>query len=408
MATCLTDAPQSVDSIECHINHFFDQVVASVNHRRLTLIAEANEKRLEMTARVTLQAKKEEELMNVKSDIEHKIKTNQLRELQEQMLVGIEEKVAEMRLLHPETRLVFQGECEQLQQLILGIGKVVEEEVSAITRYHDMRKVVGVARKGQNPGELSEPNAIAIDELTNNIYVTEYAPARVSIFSESGKFLNTFTNRLMEHPYGIAIHSDNVYVTDLGIPGVFQFKIEMPDIHLHSVIAGNVSDDEKSYRPRQLTVSTDGEVFVADCSNHKIQILDASLFFKRSIKHDSMLCPIDVKLSGEQVYVLTLVSDSCVHVFSHDGVKLRSFITKSGVQGITGAWFFCLDTATNLIISDGEANLIKVFSPDGTLLHSIGGFQGGLPSPHGLALTKENKLVVVAPYCTSMLQIFSV
>ena len=56
----------------------------------------------------------------------------------------------------------------------------------------------------------------------------------------------------------------------------------------------------------------------------------------------------------------------------------------------------------------GGANSVKIFSPDGSLLHSIGGFQGGYwLSPLGLALTKQLKLVVIAPNDTFTLQIFS-
>ena len=101
------------------------------------------------------------------------------------MLADIEEKLAEVRLPHPETHLVLQGECEQLDQLILNVGDVLLEEVAVIPRYQEMRKVVEVAERGENPGELSGPYCVAIDENTNHIYVTEHYPARVSVFAES-------------------------------------------------------------------------------------------------------------------------------------------------------------------------------------------------------------------------------
>ena len=74
---------------------------------------------------------------------------------------------------------------------------------------------------------------------------------------------------------------------------------------------------------------------------------------------------------------------------------------------VTGAWFFCLDAQKNLIISDRGTNSVKIFSPDGSLLHSIGGFQDGYVGLRGLALTKQLKLVVLSPNDTVSLQIFS-
>ena len=406
MAARYPEALELADPIVGQINQFFDRVVACVDHRRRTLIAEVVDKRLEMGARVTHRAQKEAELMTVKGEVERKIKNNELRDLQERMLADIEEKLAEVRLPHPETHLVFQGECEQLEQLILNVGDVLEEEVAVIPRYQEMRKVVEVGKYGKNPGQLSSPRCVAIDENTNHIYVTE-CPARVSVFSESGEFLNTFTHEHMKHPRGIAIHLNNVYITDYGVHRVFQFKIES-DMRLVARLGGEGSEDGKFNYPQQLTVSANGDVFVADYLNHRIQILDENLYHQRSIKHDSMKFPRDVKLTNNQMFVLTNRSSPCVHEFSIAGEKIRSFITRGQGMQVTDPCFFCLDALKNLIISDGRDRSVKIFSPDGTLLHSIGGFQdGGYYSPFGIALTKQLKIVVIALHDTFMLQIFS-
>ena len=379
-----------------------------MDHRRRTLIAEVVDKRLEMAARVTHRAQKEAELMTVKGEVERKIKNNELRDLQERILADIEEKLAEVRLPHPETHLVFQGECEHLEQLILNVGDVLEEEVAVIPRYQEMRKVVEVGKDGKNPGELYNPRCVAIDENTNHIYVTEKYPARVSVFSESGEFLNTFTHEHMEYPEGIAIHLNNVYITDYGVHGVFQFKIES-DMRLVARLGGEGSEDGKFNYPYQLTISANGDVFVADYLNHRIQILDENLYHQRSIKHDSMQYPCDVKLTNNQMFVLTDLSSPCVHEFSTAGEKIRSFITHGQGMQVTVACCLCLDALKNLIISDGDDESVKIFSPDGTLLHSIGGFQCGtyFYSPRGIALAKQLKIVVIAPGDTFQVQIFS-
>ena len=77
------------------------------------------------------------------------------------------------------------------------------------------------------------------------------------------------------------------------------------------------------YSPLGLTVSTNGDMFVADCSNHRIQILDDSLHFQREITHRTMEHPRDVKVTPDEVYVLCAVSP-CILVFSHAGEKYDS------------------------------------------------------------------------------------
>ena len=87
---------------------------------------------------------------------------------------------------------------------------------------------------GHTPGKLWCPHAVTVDSNSNQIYVVEglYLTegfrniARVSIFLETGEFLNTFSLQHMKEPYGIAIHRDNVYVTDIVEHSVFHFKVE--------------------------------------------------------------------------------------------------------------------------------------------------------------------------------------
>ena len=410
MAARYPDEPQPMDPIEVHINHFFDRVVACVNHRRMTVLAEANERRLEMAAREPHRAQKEQELLTTKANIERDIKDNELRDLQERILADIEAKLTELRLPQPEIRLKFQGESEELEQLILALGDVVEETVPVIPEYQQMQRIVAVGKKGKNPGQLFYPHGVAIDDTTNHIYVAEggfRGLPRVSIFSERGDFLNSFTHERMEYPYGIAFHRNNVYVSDADVPGVFHFKIEA-DIYPVAALLGQDSTDGMFNSPRQLTVSDNGDLYIADSDNHRIQIVDESLNFKYSITHESMRSPFDVKLTAEEVYILSLTDSPCMHIFSHAGDKLRSIITRGGGMQVNYSFCFCLDKEKNLIISDGEENCIKVFSPNGALLHTIRQFQhsGYLLNPQGLALMNL-KLVVVAPHDEFQLQIFS-
>ena len=409
MAARYPDEPQPVDPIEVHINHFFDRVVACVNHRRMTVLAEANERRLEMAAREPHRAQKEQELIEIKAEVERKISDNELRELQESILADIEAKLTELRLPQPESRLKFQGESEELEQLILALGDVVEETVPVISQYQQMQRIVAIGKDGKNPGQLYNPHEVAIDDTTNHIYVTEggWEFARVSIFSERGDFLNSFTHERMKCPRGIAFHRNNVYITDLVVHGVFHFKIEA-DIHPVAALLGLGSTDGMFNFPTQLSVSDNGDLYIADSENHRIQIVDESLNFKHSISHESMRYPVDVKLTAEEVYILSLTDSPCMHIFSHAGDKRRSIITCGRGMQVTEAWFFCLDKENNLIISDGWDNCIKVFSPNGTHLHSIGQFHDSRfwMNPQGIALMTL-KLVVVAPGDEFQLQIFS-
>ena len=194
-----------------------------------------------------------------------------------------------------------------------------------------MSCVVAVGKQGRAPGELSDPTGVAVDENIGYIYVAESGIGfnRVSVFSETGDFLSSFSHQDMTSPWGIALHRDNIYVTDGYNDAVFHFKMEQQIRHVATFGSGRGSSDEQLHFPLGLTVSTDGDVFVADCNNNRIKILDESLRFKRHVTHQSMKKPRDVKLSRDEMFVL-YGGSPCVLVLTHAGEMTRSLITSGG------------------------------------------------------------------------------
>ena len=406
-------APQLVDPVEVHINHFFDRVVACVQNRRATLLNSAHEKRQEMAARVTEREHSEQQLLSARADIERHLRENFLQETQMRILAEIEQKLEVLRAPVPDTYLVFRGECEQLEQQIEGVGEIYEEVVPVVPRYHDMRPIVAVAKMGQAPSELWFPSAVTIDPLTNHIYVAEGDTfpnfARVSIFSESGEYLNSYTHGHMKSLWGITIHGNNLYVTDWKVHAVFHLKIEA-NLRLVARLGSRGSGIGQFDEPRQLSIATNGDVYVADRDNDRIQILDGSLHPIRVVTHPSMHNPCDIKLTTENMYLLSSDDFHCIHIFTHTGYIIRSIITCGDGMQVTEPCFFFLDAKKNLIISDYWGHQIKIFSNEGILLHTIGesGHEVGMfYYTQGVALTSNLKLVTLSWNNNYRLQIFS-
>ena len=361
----------------------------------------------EFQARPADRAKMERELLKMKADTEQNIRMNLLRETQSKILAELERKLEEVRAPLPDTLVKFLSDTARLEREIAGVGEIIEEEAPVVPRY-DQMSCVAVRKYGKAPGELYYPCGVAIDENTGSIYVAE-GFNRVSVFSETGDFLSSFSHRGMTSPHGIAPHRDNIYVTTLYNHSVLRFKMEQQIRHVFTFGAVRGSSDEQLNSPRGLTVSTDGDVFVADRDNNRIKILDESLQFKRHITHQSMKKPQDVKLSRDEMFVLCQ-SSPCVLVFSHAGEMTRSLVTRGEGMQVTGARFFCLDAEQNLLISDLGAGNVKIFSKDGILLHTVGkaGFgRGMLVQPTGIALTKSLHLVIVSANENFGLQMFS-
>ena len=161
--------------------------------------------------------------------------------------------------------------------------------------------LTAVANRGKAPDELYCPSGVAVDPDTNHIYVAEGDNfARVSIFSEFGDYLNSYTHDQMKALWGIAIHGTNLYVTDWNVHAVFHLKIEA-DLRLEAKLGSRGSGIGQFAQPSQLSISTNGDVYIADAHNDIIQILDSSLHPIREVTHPSMHRPYDVKLTIEEM-----------------------------------------------------------------------------------------------------------
>ena len=254
--------------------------------------------------------------------------------------------------------------------------------------------IVSTGKKGRAPGELFAPCGVAIQEDTHQIIVANQFNNRVEIFSETGEFLYQLGVGQLSEPWGMAIHGNSLYVSCVGDHTVSKFSLnEMIRVRR---IGGKGSNNGQFDLPCQLTTDAIGCVFIADIYNDRICIHDPDLNHLRNITHESMSQPSDVKVSRDRLYVLCPYNNPCMLVLTLEGDKLHSLITCGEGMNVVLPLFFCLDLLNNFVISDPLSHSIRVFSPEGNLLHTIGreGHQHGMfYQPKGVAITPNGRLV---------------
>ena len=283
---------------------------------------------------------------------------------------------------------------------------IVEVPVSVPRHATIHTSIVASGKYGSAPGELYLPHGVAIHEETHQIFVVNRINDRVEIFSETGEFLNQLGVGQLPDPWGIATHGDSVYVSCQGDHTVSMFSLtEM--CHVRKI--GSEESNNGQFSPLQLTTDPIGRVFIADTYNDRICIHDPDLKHLRNITHESMSAPYDIEVSRDRLYVLCPDSTPCMLVLTLEGDKLYSLITCGEGMDVISPWFFCLDPLNNFVISDFGSHSIRVFSPEGNLLHTIGreGHQPGMfYHPHGIAVTPNRRLVCVSENRNYGLQIF--
>ena len=268
-------------------------------------------------------------------------------------------------------------------------------------------RVVATGKYGDDPGKLNGPLGVAIHEDTQLIFVANYYNDRVEIFSETGEFFHQLGVGQLSEPWGIATHGDSLYVSCHGDDTVNKFSLT--ELCLVRRIGGRGSDNGQFKSLRQLTTDPIGRVYIADSGNNTICIHDPDLNHLRNITLPSMSQPHDVKVSRDRLYVLCPNNNPCLHVLTLEGDKLHSLITCGEGMDESYPLFFCFDSLNNFVISATWSHSIRVFSPEGNLLHTIGREgheQAMFYQPRGVAVTPNGRLVCVSRNKNYGLQIF--
>ena len=160
---------------------------------------------------------------------------------------------------------------------------------------------------------------------------------------------------------------------------------------------------EKEFdRPLGLTIDeSNGDIYICDCDNNRIQILTVKYEFKSLFGNDTLKSPRDIKLSREYIYVLDQ-SNPCLHLFNYDFILEKSVISLGAGMQLYNANYIFIDQTDNILISDCDSNSIKIFSPQYTLIHSFSVSR----YPTGVTMDNQGRAVVVCQADDNCLQIY--
>ena len=295
--------------------------------------------------------------------------------------------------------------CPTLAQLETGIAEFgdLREGVD-----YSLKKepVIAVGKKGEADNELDDAAGLALDELNQLIYIADCVNSRVQVVSFEGNFLTRFGQEILESPNGIAVTEANVFITDTNLHALLQFNKKDYQLVRRTSTKGG-GEGELDY-PSGLCIDSNGDVFVADQNNHRVSVFSRDLKFQNCLTTQQLKYPKDVKVTQDSVVVLD-VSPNCIHFFSRSGDLLRSCVTQGEECMVYGPQFFCLDTAGNTLITDYSSSSIKILSPSGQLIHTIGKEghgRGELYHPYGICVTQSGTIFVVSENRNFSLQSF--
>ena len=288
------------------------------------------------------------------------------------------------------------------------LSKTGSIRVRGVPDYKEKGNPVMVAGKHRmvtstTPGDFYYPHSIAIDSETNNIYICDAGNNRVQVFNRSLEFLFTFSEEI-QLPEGICIYLNKVYVTQIDADSLTVYSIE--GRYIQSV--GRRGNKELEFHwPRGIAVSTvNNLIYICDSLNYRIHSLNLNLTFNSFIYN--LNCPRDIKLAPQDIVVLTKGSP-CIQFYDYSHQLIRQIVTRGEGNEVINPCYFCLDTQFNILMTDLSASKVLMFSIRGELLHKFGKRgegRGDLISPAGIAVDREDRIIVVSENPKHCIQLF--
>ena len=206
---------------------------------------------------------------------------------------------------------------------------------------------------GSNNGQFSKPRGVAFDSH-NHLYVVDRDNHRVQKFDTNGNYLLQFgshgaSDGQLNNPYGVTVHNDKVYVADFSNKNISVFQT-------NGKFCISFGSDQLG-GPRDVTVSTNNHLLVADHSN------------------------------------------SCIYTYTLDGHYVGKFSTPagSGRGQLQYPYSLTTDLSGFIIVADTHNHRVSIFDKDGKCIHSFGSngsTNGQFSSPYGIAVSPNGSLYV--------------
>ncbi|MBI2863327.1 MAG: TIGR03663 family protein [Chloroflexi bacterium] len=257
-------------------------------------------------------------------------------------------------------------------------------------RQLNVRSVITIGTKGSATGQLSEPKAVAVDKQ-GNVYVMDSLNRRVEKFDATGKFLaqvgreGTGEGEFMPNTggaWGIAVDAEGfVYVADTWNHRVQKFDSELrfvakwgENVDTKGVAPGNGG---KFYGPRGIAVDGEGNLYVTDTGNHRVQKFNSRGEFLGAFggigsREGQFLEPVGIGVDVEGTIYVADTWNHRIQKFDKD-FRFVAQIPVNGWEstGVMNKPHLAVEPAGNVLVADPENHRLLRFSPGGTLLAVI-------------------------------------
>ena len=248
---------------------------------------------------------------------------------------------------------------------------------------------------------LKRPYGVTVSD-DGHVIVAEMNGNCITVLDREGKKVKSFTssgNIKFFSPHGVAITPDNfILVTDM-------HKIQKltMDGKLIASVGQKGSKPLEFNGPIGIAISpTTGHIYVADCNNHRIQVLNPDLTFSYSFgskgsAEGQLTLPVFIAIDNQGLVYVSDNGNHRIQVFTSEGKYISHF-------GTCGFGLGQLLSPTGLVINNNLLYVVEwgnhrvsIFTTDGEFVSSFGergNKKDQFLIPYGITLDNEGYLYI--------------
>jgi DNA-binding beta-propeller fold protein YncE len=240
------------------------------------------------------------------------------------------------------------------------------------------------------------------------VYVVEGKANRVTVLNPDGSVQRTFGSSgqgdgQFNEPWGIAIGPDgDVYVADTWNHRIQRFTADGQFVarfgRLGEATSGPAQDGGVFWGPRALAIGPDGELFVTDTGNKRVEVFDLDGHFKRAFGGEGsnpgqFREPVGISVDADGTLWVADAWNNRVQHLDKNGAPLGAFPVSSDWlnQSITNKPYLSSGPG-GLALTVPDAGQLVIYQPDGTQVKQLQIPQGG--SAVGVSWTPDGRILV--------------
>jgi DNA-binding beta-propeller fold protein YncE len=281
--------------------------------------------------------------------------------------------------------------------------------------------VTAWGEEGSGPGQFRD--AIGITVAEGEVFVADSRNGRIQVFDFEGEFKRQFGKPgdgpgELGRPMNLAIEGDELYVAEHWNDRIHIFGLDGTP---RRIIGGSGAGPGQFSAPGGVAVAANGDLYIADFYNHRVQQLRPDGAFVRQwgatgengLWAGEFNYPTDVAVSADGILYVADGYNDRIQAFGPEG----RFLHKWGgpfalnISGPFNGWFatvtgIAVDKDGDVFVADFYNHRIQKFAPDGTFLVSFGD-KGSAPGqfryPVAVAAADDGS-VYVADFGNSRIQ----